>query len=135
MCDGCYICDVPDLNIRNVDASLVRAVNLAAMKLDLTQRDYVIKILVKAVQGGLGKIEGIGASEGVQGVRGDVRNKRGRNGSSAVVGSSDNASADSGAVGESSRQDSGVEVKKWAGPPHAISCKCETCKIKKASSV
>lgn len=40
---------MPDLNIRNVDQSLVRAVNLASAKADLTQRDWVISVLCKEV--------------------------------------------------------------------------------------
>lgn len=36
---------MPDLNIRNVDRSLLREVNTAAAKAELTQRDWVIKAL------------------------------------------------------------------------------------------
>jgi len=35
-----------------VDASLLRLVNLAAMQQDMTQRDWIIKVLVEAVNGG-----------------------------------------------------------------------------------
>ena len=36
---------MPDLNIRNLDVSLLRDVNVAAAKADLTQRDWVIGVL------------------------------------------------------------------------------------------
>jgi hypothetical protein len=36
---------MPELHIRNVDQSLIREVNLAAAKLDVTQRDFVIRSL------------------------------------------------------------------------------------------
>ena len=41
---------MPDLNIRNVDQSLLRSVNVAAAKGDLTQRDFVIKALAWFVE-------------------------------------------------------------------------------------
>jgi hypothetical protein len=48
--------DMPDLNIRNIDKSLLIAVNVAAAKADMTQRDWVIGVLTEASvkRGGLG---------------------------------------------------------------------------------
>lgn len=40
---------MPDMNIRNVDKSLLREVNIAAAKADLTLRDFVIQALTRAV--------------------------------------------------------------------------------------
>src|SRR5690242_10430875 len=40
---------MPDLNIRKVDASLLRALNVRAAEMELTQRDFVIKLLACAV--------------------------------------------------------------------------------------
>lgn len=40
---------MPDLNIRNVDKTLITAVNVEAAKAQLTQRDFVLKVLTKAV--------------------------------------------------------------------------------------
>src|SRR5437588_1618370 len=42
---------MPDLNIRNVGLSLIRAINVAAAKADLTQRHWVIETLTKATGG------------------------------------------------------------------------------------
>jgi hypothetical protein len=40
---------MPDLNIRNIDQSLLRDINIAAAKAEVTQRDYVIQALTKCV--------------------------------------------------------------------------------------
>lgn len=40
---------MPNLNIRNIDASLLRLINIEAAKADVTQRDWVIGILSKSV--------------------------------------------------------------------------------------
>ncbi len=40
---------MPDLNIRNINSALLRDVNVAAAKADLTQRDYVIQVLTRAI--------------------------------------------------------------------------------------
>jgi hypothetical protein len=42
---------MPDLNIRNVDRELLTAVNVAAAKAELTQRDWVIRTLSEASNG------------------------------------------------------------------------------------
>ena len=45
-----------DLNIRNVDRSLLIGVKVAAAKANLTQRDFVISALVKACDGGVPEV-------------------------------------------------------------------------------
>jgi hypothetical protein len=40
---------VPEIHVRGIDASLLRAVNVEAAKQDLTQRDFIIQALAKAV--------------------------------------------------------------------------------------
>lgn len=42
-----------DLNIRNVDRSLLLQVKVAAVKANLTQRDFVIAALVRACEAGI----------------------------------------------------------------------------------
>ena len=40
---------MPSLLVKNLDASLLREVNYAASKAELTQRDWVVKVLERAV--------------------------------------------------------------------------------------
>lgn len=46
---------MPDIHIRNVDQSLLREINIAAAKAELTQRDWLIKTMSEAV--GIGKTD------------------------------------------------------------------------------
>src|ERR1700733_7383006 len=51
---------MPDLSLKGLDESLMRAVKVSAAKADLTQRDWVVKTLAKAVgwerEGGNGDV-------------------------------------------------------------------------------
>jgi hypothetical protein len=49
---------MPDLNIRKVDEGLLRAVNVAAARAGLTQRDFVIRSLARSSGWGNGAVEG-----------------------------------------------------------------------------
>ena len=124
-----------NLLIKEIESGLLAEVNYAAAKAGLTQRQWVIKILEGATNG-FGEADGVESPSEVRGVRGGVRDERGKqrrargSGAGAVLRPHSEPPADVGGVDGGVQSDTvrlGVCERPYVGPPHAASCGCGAC--------